>query len=262
MKRGASVPIVHGGADDPSLRGRATTSRQPLLQRGVPQLVPGPPAAVLRGGAPLPGDVGAEAAHLAHQLAAPPGDGGRGGGGVAVHAHGLAARAASPSGAAGHVDTKETSQSPRSRRRRTIPKGQLQLALKGLVGHTYAYSFIATHLPQDAVEMEFKQRRRANYAWQTAAVIATNLTSMLSAVNLCPERQEAYAAAGGILTDEQLAALGHPHNTQLLRRLVPSVPARLVRGGRRLRLRLGPGMFHKEEFWAPHHHVLRLDLTG
>ena len=249
--------------------------------------MPGPPAAVLRGGAPLPGDVGAEAAHLAHQLAAPPGDGGRGGGGVAVHAHGLAARAAAPSGAAGHVDTKETSQSPRSRRRRTIPKGQLQLALKGLVGHTYAYSFIATHLPQDAVEMEFWQRRRAhieerikdlklgcglihlplrrrraNYAWQTAAVIATNLTFMLSAVNLCPERQEAYAAAGGILTDEQLAALGHPHNTQLLRRWVPSVPARLARGGRRLRLRLGPGMFHKEEFWAPHHHVLRLDLTG
>ena len=178
--------------------------------------MPGPPAAVLRGGAPLPGDVGAEAAHLAHQLAALPGDGGRGGGGVAVHAPGLAARAAAPSGAAGQGGGEGDLPEPQEPAEEAVPKGQLQLALKGLVGHTYAYSFIATHLPQDAVEMEFWQRRRAhieerikdlklgcgliplplrrrraNCAWQTATVIATNLTSMLSAVNLCPERQEA-----------------------------------------------------------------------
>ncbi len=185
------------------------------------------------------------------------------------------------------VEAQETSQSARSRRRRTIPKWQLQLAFGGLVGHTYAYSFIATDLPQDAVELEFWQRRRAHieerikdlklgcgpahlplrrrrgdHAWQTGAVIATNLTSMLAGVNVGRERPEAYAAAVGILPDEQLAAVGHPHNTQLLRRWLLSVPARLVRGGRRLRLRLAPGMFHKEEFWAPHHDVLRLDLTG
>ena len=185
------------------------------------------------------------------------------------------------------VEAKEISKCPRSRRRRTIPKGQLQLALKGMVSHTYAYSFIATDLAQDAVELEFWQRRRAhieerikdlklgcglihlplrrrraNYAWQTAAVIATNLTSMLSAVNVCRERQEAKAAAGGVVSDEQLAAVGQPHNTQLLRRWLLSVPARLVRGGRRLRLRLASGMFHKEEFWALHHQSLRLALTG
>jgi hypothetical protein len=33
------------------------------------------------------------------------------------------------------VEAKEISQSPRSRRRRTIPKGQLQLALKRMVPH-------------------------------------------------------------------------------------------------------------------------------
>ncbi|MGC8473564.1 MAG: hypothetical protein ACP5PW_04045 [Candidatus Dormibacteria bacterium] len=93
-------------------------------------------------------------------------------------------------------------------------------------------------------------------------MIATNLTAMLSAVNVCRERQEAKAAAGGVLSDEQLAAVGQPHNTQLLRRWLFSVPARLVRGGRRLRLRLAPGMLHKEEFWALHHHLLRLALTG
>ena len=171
------------------------------------------------------------------------------------------------------VEAKAISQSPRSRRRRTIPKGQLQLALKGMVSHTYAYSFLATDLSQDAVELEFWQRRRAhieerikdlklgcglihlplrrrraNYAWQTAAVITTKLTSMLSAVNICREQQEAQAAAGGSLSHEQLAAVGQLHNTQLLRRWLLSVAARLVRGGRRLRLRLASGMFHKEEF--------------
>ncbi len=93
-------------------------------------------------------------------------------------------------------------------------------------------------------------------------MIATNLTSMLAAVNVCRERQEAKAAAGGISTKEQLAAVGQPHNTQQLHGWPPSVPARLVPGGRRLRLRLGSGMFHKEELWAPYPHVLCLDLTG
>jgi hypothetical protein len=36
-----------------------------------------------------------------------------------------------------------------------------------------------------------------NCTWQTAVVIASNLTAMLSAVNVSRERQEAQAAAGG-----------------------------------------------------------------
>jgi hypothetical protein len=185
------------------------------------------------------------------------------------------------------VEAQEISQSPKSRRRKTIPKRQLQLALKGLVGHTYAYSFIATDLPGDAVELEHWQRRRAhieerikdlklgcglihlplrrrraNCAWQTAAVIASNLTAMLSAGNVCRERQEAQAAAGGTLSPEQLAGVGQPHNTAVLRRWLLAVPARLVRSGRRFYLRLAQGMFHKQEFWALHQHILNLVPSG
>jgi hypothetical protein len=152
------------------------------------------------------------------------------------------------------VETEEISQSPRSRRRRTIPQQQLRLALKGVVGHTYSYSFIVTDRPGDAVELEHWQRRRAHieeqikdlrlgsgllhrplrkrradYAWQTAVVIASNLTAMLSAVNVSRELQEAQATAGGTLSAEQLAELGQPHNTAVLRRWLLAVPARLVR---------------------------------
>ena len=94
------------------------------------------------------------------------------------------------------------------------------------------------------------RRRRANYAWQTAVVIASNLTAMLSAANVSRERQEAQAASGGTLSPEQLAVVGQPHNTAVLRRWLLTVPARLVRSGRTLFLRLAQGMFHKREFWA------------
>jgi hypothetical protein len=181
------------------------------------------------------------------------------------------------------VETEEISQSPRSRRRRTIPQQQLRLALKGVVGHTYSYSFIVTDRPGDAVELEHWQRRRAHieeqikdlrlgsgllhrplrkrradYAWQTAVVIASNLTAMLSAANVSRERQEAQAAAGGTLSAEELAAVGQPHNTAVLRRWLLAVPARLACNARQLRLRLAHGMFHKQEFWALHRHVLNL----
>jgi hypothetical protein len=185
------------------------------------------------------------------------------------------------------VEADEISHSPRSRRRRTIPKQQLRLALKGAVSHTYSYSFIVTDLEGDAVELEHWQRRRAhieerikdlklgcgllhlplrqrraNHAWQTAAVIASNLTAMLSAVNVAQERQAAQAAAGGTLSAEELVEVGQPHNTALLRRWLLAVPARLVRKSRQLRLRLAPGMVHKREFWALHHHILALAPTG
>ena len=184
------------------------------------------------------------------------------------------------------VEADQISKSPRSRRRRTIPKGQLQLALKGLVGHTYSYSFMVTDLPGEAGELEHWQRRRAhieerikdlklgcgvihlplrrrraNYAWQTACVIASNLAAMLSSAHVARERQEARVALGS-LTDEQLRAVGQEHNTRVLPRWLLSVPARLVRSGRRLYLRLARGMFHKQEFWALHHHLVALGASG
>ena len=79
-------------------------------------------------------------------------------------------------------------------------------------------------------------------------MIASNLTAMLSAAKVARERQEAKAAAGSTLTPEQLEAVGQEHNTQLLRRWLFSVPARLVRSGRCLYLCMARGMFHKQEF--------------
>ncbi|MHB1837063.1 MAG: transposase, partial [Solirubrobacteraceae bacterium] len=185
------------------------------------------------------------------------------------------------------VEAGEISQSPRSRRRKTIPQQQLRLALMGAVSHTYSYSFMVTDLPGDAVELEYWQRRRphieeqikdlklgcgllhlplrrrrANYAWQTAVVIASNLTAMLSAANVVRERQEAQAASGGTLSPEQLAVVGRPHNTAVLRRWLLTVPARVVRSGRKIYLRLAQGMLHKRDFWALHHHLLNLAPSG
>jgi hypothetical protein len=60
------------------------------------------------------------------------------------------------------VEAEEISQSPTSRRSRTIPKQQLRLALKGVVGHTYSYSFIVTDRPGDAVELEHWHPRRVH----------------------------------------------------------------------------------------------------
>ena len=181
----------------------------------------------------------------------------------------------------GRVEAQDISRSPKTRRRRTMPKGQVQLALKGLVGRTY--TFIISDMSGDAVELEQWQRRRAhieewikdpklccglihlplrrrraNYPWQTVAPIASNLTAMLSAANVARERHEAGATADAEPPAEHLAKAGQVHNTAVLWRWLFTVPARLVRSGRRLYLRLAQGMFHKRELWALHHYLLRL----
>ncbi len=56
--------------------------------------------------------------------------------------------------------------------------------------------------------------------------------------------------------------VGQEHNTQVLRRWLLSVPARLVHGGRRWYLRLARGMSHKQEFWALHRYLAALGAGG
>src|SRR5436190_239309 len=60
----------------------------------------------------------------------------------------------------------DISSDPRARRRRTIPKDQLALALQGLVEHVYAYSFIATNAdvstPAKAATAEAWHRMRTD----------------------------------------------------------------------------------------------------
>jgi hypothetical protein len=151
------------------------------------------------------------------------------------------------------VHAGDISTDPRARRRRTIPKDQLALALDGVVEHVYAYSFIATNLdvstPAKAVAVEAWHRMRtdiedrirdakhgaalrhlpsatrtANTVWMWGALLAVNLSTWL----------------------QELAGLdrgdgrGRAHLGTLRHRLL-MVPARLVRHAGQVTLRLPPG---------------------
>lgn len=152
------------------------------------------------------------------------------------------------------VDAEDISADPRSRRRRTIDQAQLALALEGTATHAYAVSFIVTNIPvyDDAargemvrdVEAWFRRRtdiedrireaklgaalrklpsgnQAVNTVWMWAALIAGNLSALLQALTGIDNNGRAHAAR--------------------LRHQLLCVPARLVRHGRRLTLRLPPG---------------------
>jgi hypothetical protein len=155
------------------------------------------------------------------------------------------------------VDAEQISADPRSRRRRTIDPNQLALALEGTATHAYAVSFIVTNIPthhddgkdgrhQTVVEVEAWFRRRTdiedrireaklgaalrhlpsghqtvNTVWMWAALIAGNLSTLLQTLTRIDQDHRAHAAR--------------------LRHELLCVPARLVRHGRRLTLRLPPG---------------------
>jgi hypothetical protein len=151
------------------------------------------------------------------------------------------------------VRAADISADPRARRRRTIPKDQLALALDGVVDEVYAYSFIATNLdvstPAKAAALEAWHRMRTdiedrirdakrgaalrhlpsgsravNTVWMWGALLAVNMSAWL----------------------QELAGLdrgngrGRNHLGTLRHRLL-SVPARLVRHGGQVTLRLPPG---------------------
>jgi hypothetical protein len=147
----------------------------------------------------------------------------------------------------------DVSTDPRARRRRTIPKDQLALALDGLVEHVYAYSFIATNLdvstPAKAVAAEAWHRMRtdiedrirdakhgaalrhlpsasqaANTVWMWGALLAVNLSAWLQEL-------------GGLDAGD---GRGRAHLGTLRHRLL-NVPARLVRHAGQVTLRLPPG---------------------
>jgi hypothetical protein len=156
------------------------------------------------------------------------------------------------------VEAEAISGDPRSRRRRTIDKAQLALALEGTATHAYAVSFIVTNIPANdrpgqhaghagtIVEVEPWFRRRTdiedrireaklgaalrhlpsghhavNSVWMWAALLAGNLSTLLQALTGIDDGGRAHAAR--------------------LRHELLCVPARLVRHGRRLTLRLPPG---------------------
>jgi hypothetical protein len=156
------------------------------------------------------------------------------------------------------VDAEQISVDPRSRRRRTIDPDQLALALHGAAAHAYAVSFIVTNIPANDVpsdptgdapsvaQVEAWFRRRTdiedrireaklgaglrhlpsgqhsvNSVWMWAALLAGNLSVLLQALTGIDDNGRAHAAR--------------------LRHQLLCVPARLVRHGRSLTLRLPPG---------------------
>lgn len=150
-------------------------------------------------------------------------------------------------------DAERISADPRSRRRRTIPAGQLALALAGQADHVYGYSFILTDLPADtpqaAAATEAWYRARAgiedlnkeskhgaalrhlpsgdhtvNTAWMWGALLAVNLTAWLHEITSLHDRYG--RTRTGIIR---------------LRRELIGVPARLLGHARTLTLRLAPG---------------------
>lgn len=185
----------------------------------------------------------------------------------------------------------DISRSSRSRRRRTIPKIQLALGLSGALKEVWGYSFILTDLEGDAVDVEHWQRqrahieerikdvkldcglhhlplrtRRANTAWQVATLIATNLMSLLSAIVLARHtntKAEAPAATDTatveVLAGDEADDRGPKYRrSATLRRWMINVPGRLVKGARRLRLRLQQGLWWAEEFIAAYQWIRAL----
>ncbi|TFE29144.1 hypothetical protein E0F15_14065 [Frankia sp. B2] len=149
------------------------------------------------------------------------------------------------------VRASEISADPRSRRRRTIPKAQLALALDGIADHAWAVSFIVTNIPADngpdIVALEHWFRGRAdietqikdhklgaglrhlpsadpiiNTVWMWAAILAGWLSSLLQTLTGFDQRA------------------GRAHGDRLRHELI-TVPGRVVRHAGQLILRLPPG---------------------
>jgi hypothetical protein len=153
-----------------------------------------------------------------------------------------------------------------SRRLKTIHPEQLQMVLDGKVDSVYGYSFIITdiyHQPTAWVEHFHRHRAQieerlkdtkagqalrhlpsgdinANRVWLTSAMLALNLTAFCC--DLTPA-----AAASGTAPDKRTPLRRHAGT---LRRLLFNVPARIIRTGRRIILRLPAGYPHADTFQA------------
>ena len=153
-----------------------------------------------------------------------------------------------------------------SRRLATIHPEQLQMALDGQADSVYGYSFILTdiyHQPTAWVEHFHRHRAQieerikdtktgqalrhlpsgdinANRVWLTASLLAVNLTAW------CCDLSPA-AAASGLAPDKRTPLRRQAHT---LRRILFCIPARIIRTGRRLILRLPVGHPHADTLQA------------
>lgn len=148
------------------------------------------------------------------------------------------------------VSAEQISRDPRSRRRRTIPKDQLTLALDGAAEHAYAHSFIVTNIPADdgditgleawfrrrtSIEDRFREGKHGgglnhlpsgqastNTVWAWGALLAGALATMLQP--LIGQRPDHATRTRAPTLRHQLLAL----------------PGRIIRHARGITLRLGP----------------------
>jgi hypothetical protein len=153
-----------------------------------------------------------------------------------------------------------------SRRLSTIHPEQLQMALDGQTDSVYGYSFILTdiyhqhtawiehyHRHRAQIEERIKDTKtgqalrhlpsgdiNANRVWLTSAMLAVDLTAW------CCDLSPA-AAASGNATDKRTPLRRH---AATLRRILFNIPARIIRTGRRLILRLPVGHPHADTLQA------------
>lgn len=148
-----------------------------------------------------------------------------------------------------------------SRRLATIHPKQLQMALEGEIDSLYGYSFILSdiyHQPTAFIEHFHRHRAQieerlkdlklgqalrhlpsgdinANRVWLTAAMLAINLTAY------CCDLSPAASASGQAPPRTPLR-----RHAATLRRILFNVPARVIRTGRQLILRLPAGYQHAD----------------
>lgn len=161
------------------------------------------------------------------------------------------------------IKVSELSSDPRARRRRTIPPGQLMLALDGDVDHVWAVSFIVTNIPADAgdyvgleawfrnrtsIEERFREGKLGaglnhlpsadagvNAVWTWAGLLAGAMSVMLQALTDLHSRHDAGRMRIATLRHRLLViparltshAREHLLRLQPQQRLLPAVLARL-----------------------------------
>ncbi|MCA1678485.1 MAG: IS1380 family transposase [Actinobacteria bacterium] len=165
--------------------------------------------------------------------------------------------------------------SPKARRRSTIPADQLAMVLDGQLASTYAYSFIATDIPdsqQSTIEVEHYHRQRAqieerfkdaklgqplrhlpsgdldaNRLWLTSCLLALNITAMICDISPA-------ASASGTAPD----ATPLRRHAKALRQILFCVPARITRTARQTIVHLADGFRHLHVFQATYAAVYAL----
>ena len=152
------------------------------------------------------------------------------------------------------------SDDPRARRKRTIPREQLDLGLAGEADVVYGYSFILTDLAGDAATVEHHHRDRAqieerikdaklgvslrrlplsdldaNRVWLACSALALNLLALLNDLMFGPEPP---------------GHLPRRRQAKFVRRMLLCVPARVIHHARQIILRLPAGLPSAPAFQA------------